>query len=112
MCVDLWLQHNRLRISENPGMQETAEASSPVVQQLLQEQIGELLGQKPLDQFCRQYCKQHAGTSVRHATAAARGLVLLDPSAASEAAGLITGFDVSKGDLPLDAPSTMQDPRT
>ena len=78
-------------------MQETAEASSPVVQQLLQEQVGELLGQKPLDQFCRQYCKQHAGTSVRHATAAAQGLVLLDPSAASEAAGLITSFDVSVG---------------
>ena len=71
-----------------------------MVQQLLQEQVGALLGQNSLDQVCRQYCKRHAGTSLLHAAAAAQGLVLLDAGAASEAAALVTDFDISQGELP------------
>ena len=82
------------------AMQDQVEGRSPVVQQLLQEQVGELLGQNSLDQFCRRYCKRHAGTSLLHAAAAAQGLVLLDVGAAAEAAALITDFDISQGTVP------------
>lgn len=67
------------------------------MQQLIQEQTAELLQQQPLDAFCHSYCSQHAGSSVRHAAAAAEALCSLDNANAAEAGQLIASFRSGKG---------------
>ena len=78
------------------------EAQSPVVYQLVREQVAELLQWDSLSAFCGTFCSRHAGTSLRHAVAAAQALVACDPGRAAEASQLVVSFRAGKGELSAD----------
>ena len=73
------------------------DAQSPVVRQLVDEQVAELLQQRSLGSACASFCSEHAGASVRHATAAAQALVAADPAKGEEAGQLIASFRSGSG---------------
>ena len=62
---------------------------SQVVQQVIDSQVGELLGSQSIQQYSEGYISSHGSTSLRHTAAAAEMLLLTQPQEKQRAVKLL-----------------------